>query len=58
MSKISVGIMHAACSLKYETPLKVLLYPDPRLRAKNKRITTFDENLENFAREMFRVMYR
>ena len=50
--------MYAAVSLKYKTPLKVLLYPDPRLRAKNKRITTFDENLENFAREMFQVMYK
>ena len=48
---------HAAVGFKYDTPLKVLLYPDPRLRAKNKRITTFDEKLETFAREMFQVMY-
>lgn len=46
-----------AGSLEYETPLKIVLYPDPRLRAKNKRITVFDEKLEKFVKEMFEVMY-
>lgn len=46
-----------ASSLEYETPLKIVLYPDPRLRAKNKRIAVFDEKLEKFAKEMFEVMY-
>ncbi|KAH7315396.1 hypothetical protein KP509_21G047700 [Ceratopteris richardii] len=44
--------------LEYETPLNVVLYPDPRLRAKNKRISVFDENLEKFAKDMFEVMYK
>jgi peptide deformylase len=43
--------------LEYETPLKVVLYPDPRLRAKSKRITVFDGKLEKFVKEMFEVMY-
>lgn len=51
-------ILHAASSLEYETPLKIVLYPDPRLRAKNKRIAVFDEKLEKFAKEMFEVMYK
>lgn len=47
-----------ASSLEYETPLKIVLYPDPRLRVKNKRIAKFDEKLEKFAKEMFEVMYK
>eukprot|EP00250_Pteridium_aquilinum_P004310 c14530_g1_i1 orf=98-1003(+) len=44
--------------LEYETPLKIVLYPDPKLRAKNKRIVAFDEKLEKFVKEMFEVMYK
>lgn len=33
-------------------------YPDPILRAKNKRIDTFDENLKKLVEEMFDVMYK
>lgn len=50
--------LHAASPLDYETPLNIVLYPDPRLRAKNKRIAIFDEKLEKFAKEMFEVMYK
>ncbi|KAL9235130.1 hypothetical protein vseg_009922 [Gypsophila vaccaria] len=44
--------------LKFEPPLKIVEYPDPRLRAKNKRINIFDDNLKNLVAEMFDVMYR
>ncbi|KAI0518734.1 hypothetical protein KFK09_006170 [Dendrobium nobile] len=44
--------------LYFEAPLKIVQYPDTRLRAKNKRINTFDENLKKFADEMFDVMYK
>ncbi|KAM7509139.1 hypothetical protein LguiA_019592 [Lonicera macranthoides] len=44
--------------LFFEAPLKIVEYPDPLLRAKNKRITTFDENLKKLVAEMFEVMYR
>lgn len=44
--------------LKFEAPLEIVLYPDPRLRAKNKRVATFDDNLKNLADEMFDVMYK
>ncbi|GKD55705.1 peptide deformylase 1B, chloroplastic/mitochondrial [Tanacetum coccineum] len=46
-----------ADDLKFEAPLEIVLYPDPRLRAKNKRVATFDDNLKNLADEMFNVMY-
>lgn len=44
--------------LHFEPPLKVVEYPDPRLRAKNKRINTFDDNLKKLVDEMFDVMYK
>ncbi|ESQ41432.1 hypothetical protein EUTSA_v10014367mg [Eutrema salsugineum] len=44
--------------LQFETPLKIVEYPDPILRAKNKRIGVFDENLKNLVDAMFHVMYK
>ncbi|KAJ7298552.1 hypothetical protein O6H91_Y548900 [Diphasiastrum complanatum] len=44
--------------VQFESPLAVILYPDPRLRLKNKRINVFDENLQQLVDEMFDVMYR
>ncbi|KAK9732864.1 hypothetical protein RND81_04G028100 [Saponaria officinalis] len=44
--------------LQFETPLKIVEYPDPRLRAKNKKINMFDDNLKKLVSEMFDVMYR
>ncbi|KAL6614856.1 hypothetical protein ACP70R_037126 [Stipagrostis hirtigluma subsp. patula] len=48
----------AASDLRFEPPLKVVQYPDPVLRARNKRINTFDDNLRALADEMFDVMYK
>ncbi|XP_071734991.1 peptide deformylase 1B, chloroplastic/mitochondrial [Rutidosis leptorrhynchoides] len=44
--------------LQFEAPLKIVLYPDPILRAKNKRVDTFDENLKRLVDEMFDLMYK
>ncbi|CAA0833767.1 Peptide deformylase 1B-chloroplastic/mitochondrial [Striga hermonthica] len=44
--------------LLFKSPLKIVEYPDPILRAKNKRVNTFDESLKNLVAEMFDVMYR
>lgn len=44
--------------LQFEAPLKIVKYPDPILRAKNKRINAFDDNLKKLVDEMFNVMYR
>ncbi|XP_042496808.1 peptide deformylase 1B, chloroplastic [Macadamia integrifolia] len=44
--------------LSFESPLKIVEYPDPILRARNKRIGTFDENLKKLVDEMFDVMYK
>ncbi|KAJ6751600.1 hypothetical protein OIU85_002072 [Salix viminalis] len=44
--------------LEFEAPLKIVEYPDPILRAKNKRIDTFDDNLKKLVDEMFDVMYK
>ncbi len=51
----SVG---AAGQIEYESPLQVVLYPDPRLRAKNKIINVFDEKLQQLVQEMFDIMYK
>ncbi|MGY8758929.1 MAG: peptide deformylase [Planctomycetota bacterium] len=37
--------------------MDIVLYPDPRLRAKNKAIDSFDDALAKTAREMFALMY-
>ncbi|KAG8366883.1 hypothetical protein BUALT_Bualt16G0014300 [Buddleja alternifolia] len=44
--------------LEFEGALKIVEYPDPILRAKNKKVNTFDENLKKLVDEMFDVMYR
>ncbi|KAJ8622934.1 hypothetical protein MRB53_031463 [Persea americana] len=44
--------------LNFEPPLRIVEYPDPILRARNKRIVTYDENLKKLVAEMFDVMYR
>ncbi|XP_059644059.1 peptide deformylase 1B, chloroplastic/mitochondrial [Cornus florida] len=44
--------------LYFEAPLKIVEYPDPRLRGKNKKIDTFDDNLKKLADEMFDIMYK
>ncbi|OVA20732.1 Formylmethionine deformylase [Macleaya cordata] len=44
--------------LVFEPPLKIVEYPDPILRAMNKRIDTFDDNLKKLVDEMFDVMYK
>ncbi|KAF5479618.1 hypothetical protein F2P56_000424 [Juglans regia] len=45
-------------NLRFEAPLKIVEYPDPVLRAKNKRIDSFDDNLKKLVDEMFDVMYK
>ncbi|KAG9449894.1 hypothetical protein H6P81_009859 [Aristolochia fimbriata] len=44
--------------LQFGSPLRIVEYPDPILRAKNKRIAEFDENLKKLVVEMFDVMYK
>ncbi|GMY13350.1 peptide deformylase 1B, chloroplastic/mitochondrial [Fagus crenata] len=44
--------------LRFEAPLKIVEYPDPVLRAKNKRVDLFDDNLKKLVDEMFDVMYK
>ncbi|XP_048328735.2 peptide deformylase 1B, chloroplastic isoform X1 [Ziziphus jujuba] len=44
--------------LRYEAPLRIVEYPDPILRAKNKRIESFDDNLKKLVGDMFDIMYK
>ncbi|KAK1268856.1 hypothetical protein QJS04_geneDACA005036 [Acorus gramineus] len=44
--------------MQFEAPLKIIEYPDPVLRARNKRVDAFDENLKKLVEEMFDVMYK
>ncbi len=47
----------AVTELAWESPLQIIRYPDPRLRAPNARIGVFDERLTRLSRELFEVMY-
>ncbi|XP_062151397.1 peptide deformylase 1B, chloroplastic isoform X3 [Alnus glutinosa] len=44
--------------LRFEAPLRIVEYPDPILRARNKRVDLFDDNLKKLVEEMFDVMYK
>lgn len=48
----------SSADLQFVPPLQIVKYPDPRLRAKNKPIDKFDDNLKNLVHEMFDVMYK
>lgn len=55
---VSMDVVFSAGDFQFEIPLKVVKYPDPLLRAKNKRIDSFDDNLKKLVHEMFDVMYK
>ncbi|KAL6758964.1 peptide deformylase [Haematococcus lacustris] len=43
--------------VQWTAPLKIVHYPDPRLRAINATISVFDDSLLALAKDMIRVMY-
>lgn len=51
-------VIASPADLSFEAPLKIVEYPNPILRAKNKLIGTFDDNLKKLVDEMFDVMYK
>ena len=55
---VVVVYFELAEDVRFEAPLKIVEYPDPILRAKNKRIDSFDDNLQKLVHEMFDVMYK
>ncbi|WPT12273.1 Peptide deformylase 1B [Picochlorum sp. SENEW3] len=44
-------------SVQWTSPLSIVKYPDPVLRAPNAIIDCFDDNLRRLAEEMFEIMY-
>lgn len=44
--------------LEWSTPLCIIKYPDPRLRAVNAKIGVFDDSLKQLANQMFDIMYQ
>ncbi len=44
--------------LEWASPLKIVQYPDPRLRATNAKLDVFDDSLMALAKEMIRIMYQ
>jgi hypothetical protein len=48
----------AVSKLEWQSPLQVVKYPDPRLRAVNAKIGTFDDSLVALAKEMLEIMYQ
>jgi peptide deformylase len=56
-SRIGFHVMCAVDKIEWSSPLEIIKYPDPRLRAVNARIATFDDNLLRIAKEMLKMMY-
>eukprot|EP00775_Hariotina_reticulata_P004972 gene4972-5213_t len=50
--------MKAVDNLEWQTPLAIIRYPDPRLRAVNAKIGVFDDKLRQLAKQMLEVMYQ
>ncbi|GAB2259136.1 hypothetical protein Droror1_Dr00027276 [Drosera rotundifolia] len=44
--------------LRYEVPLRIAEYPDPRLRLRNKAVREFGDELKKLVDEMFDMMYK
>ncbi|XP_044466953.1 peptide deformylase 1B, chloroplastic/mitochondrial isoform X1 [Mangifera indica] len=57
-SSLKEDLVASPSDLHFEAPLKIVKYPNPILRARNKRIVTFDDNLKKLVDEMFDVMYK
>lgn len=50
---------HAVDTIEWQSPLQIIKYPDPRLRAVNARIGAVDPQLLlKLAGEMFELMYQ
>jgi peptide deformylase len=49
--------VRAVDKIEWSQPLRIVKYPDPRLRAKNARVAVFDDSLLALAKEMMKVMY-
>ncbi|KAK9816196.1 hypothetical protein WJX74_000642 [Apatococcus lobatus] len=56
-SQSSASAAPVAGKLEWQSPLSIIRYPDPRLRAVNARIQRFDSQLKHLSDEMFEVMY-
>jgi peptide deformylase len=48
----------AVDKLEWATPLSIIKYPDPRLRAVNAKIAVFDDSLKQLASQMMEIMYQ
>ena len=45
-------------TIEWKSPLEILKYPHPQLRAQNARIGVFDDTLKKHTDEMFEIMYQ
>ena len=54
---INFYLYSAVKDLHWDRPLQIIKYPDPRLRAVNARIGTFDSKVEQLGKELLEVMY-
>lgn len=50
-------VLGAVTKLEWQSPLQIIKYPDPRLRAVNARLDVFDDTLLALAKEMIKIMY-
>lgn len=52
------GPAPAVTKLEWTSPLTIVKYPDPRLRAPNAKVGVFDDSLVRLAKEMIEIMYQ
>lgn len=58
MRDVRDGREEGVKEIEFQAPLQIVKYPDPRLRAKNRRIDEFGESLRSFAKEMLVAMVK
>lgn len=50
-------MLYTVTDLTWDRPLDIIKYPDPRLRAVNAKIGTFNDKVKQLGMEMLEVMY-
>ena len=50
--------LSAVSKVEWSSPLQVVKYPHPKLRALNAKVGVFDDSLIALAKEMIKIMYQ
>ena len=52
-----LAFWYAATKLEWQSPLRIIKYPDPQLRAVNARVGVFDDALRQLSKELLEALY-